>query len=155
MPARRHPVFDAVRRVRDADATLAAAFAVAALASVPLAQIAASGARASGPLYLATWFLAALALTGYLLVQFVAAVASADDYAAANPDGYAWSFAFFRAAAVRGFSTLAASVWLVLLAVLAPFVGVSTTAAVAAGALACAAFCVVVSQPHAGPTVAE
>lgn len=158
MPARRHALYEFSRSTRDSNAALAAVLAVAGVASIPSARVARTGFRAaeSGVVSTASWTIAATLLAGYLVVQFLAAVPAADEYVADNPDSrYGWAFACFRAVAIRPFATLAVSVWLFVLAVVAPFAGVPTAPAVLAGVVACSAFAIVASQPHAGPTLDE
>ena len=158
MSVRRRSVFEVSRSIRDSNAALAAVFAVAAAASTPSARVVESGFRASGAgaLSTAAWSVAAALLGGYLAAQFLAAVPAAEEHVASQSDGdYRWSFVYLRAVAVRPFATLLASVWLFALTVVAPYANVPTAPAVLAGVVACSAFVVVVSQPHAGPTLDE
>lgn len=157
MTTSRQSLYEHARRARGSNTALAFVVVLAGVASAPSALLLRGGFPTGDTGTLATpwWAVAAALLAGYLLMQFLAAVPTADDYVADNPEEYGWTFAFLRATAVRPFSTLVAAVWLAGLSVVAPLVGVPTAPAAVAGVVACAAFFVVVAQPHAGPTLEE
>ena len=157
MTGRPHSWYEHARDLRDSNSALVVAFLLASVGSIPSASTAVRGFHGADPGAWTTvaWSIAAAVLAGHLVVQFLAGVATADEYVD-NPDSrYGWGFAYFRAVAIRPFVTLVSSVWLFALAVLAPYARVPTAPAVVVGFVAFSAFAAVVSQPHAGPTLGE
>lgn len=144
------------RTIRDSRVALAGVSALAAVASIPVAQVVARGpfrGPEPGPIATAGWFVAAGVLGGYLCLQFLAARPDATEWVDEHPESsYDSTYVYLRAVIKRPFTMFVMAAWLVVLALLAPMLDISMVFSMAAGIVALVAG-LVPMQPFAGPDV--
>lgn len=144
------------RTIRDSRLAHAGVFALAAVASIPVAQVVAQGPfRGPDPGLIATagWFGAAGVLIGYLGLQFLAGRPDATEWVHEHPESsYDSTYVYLRAVIKRPFTMFIMAAWLAVLALLAPFLEISMVFSMAAGIVAVVAG-LVPMQPFAGPDV--
>lgn len=145
------------RRLRDSTIALAGVYALAAVATLPVAQTitqgGAFGGSEPGRLAIGGWFVACSVLAGYVCIQFLAARPDATEWLATNPEStHDESYVYLRAVIKRPFTLFAMGVWLVLLALVAPMLDIGMVFSLLAGIVGLAAG-ITPMQPFSGPDV--